>query len=169
MAKRKRTRGQTLIYKTAKDWATWIQAKTWSELRYSIRVWSFCSAGICHLSGVGVAQSVVLCLVGLLVFLFSHCICFLTVSSGYLFGIFWLPLWYLLVTSLVSSGYLFGIFWLPLWYLLITPLVSSGYLFGIFWLPLWYLLVTSLVSSGYLFGIFWLPLWYLLVTSIPKW
>jgi hypothetical protein len=31
---------------------------------------------------------------------------------------------------LVSSGYLFGIFWLPLWYLLVTPLVSSDYSFG---------------------------------------
>ena len=80
-------------------------------------------------------------------------------TSGYLFGIFWLPLWYLLVTYLVSSGYLFGIFRLPLWYLLVTSLVASGYLFGIFWLLLWYLLVTSLVSSGYFLGIFWLPLW----------
>ena len=68
------------------------------------------------------------------------------VSSDYLFGIFWLPPWYLLITSLVSSDYLFGIFWLPLWYLLITTLVSPDYPFGIFWLP---------------FGIFSLPLWYL--------
>ena len=82
-------------------------------------------------------------------------------ASDYLFGIFWLPLWYLLITSLVFSDYPFGIFWLPLWYLLITSLVSSDYLFGIFWLPIWYLLITSLVSSDYLFGIFWLPLWYL--------
>jgi hypothetical protein len=66
------------------------------------------------------------------------------VSSDYLFGIFWIPLWYLLIT--VSSDYPFGIFWLPLWYLLNTPLVSSDY--GIFWLPLWYLLITPLVSSN---------------------
>ena len=63
--------------------------------------------------------------------------------------------------DLLISDYPFGIFWLPLWYLLITPLVSSDYPFGIFWLPLWYLLVTPLVSSDYPFGIFWLPLWYL--------
>ena len=31
---------------------------------------------------------------------------------------FWLPLWYLLITTMVSSDYHYGIFWLPLWYLL---------------------------------------------------
>ena len=53
----------------------------------------------------------------------------------------------------MASDYPFGIFWLPLWYLLITPLISTDYPFGIFWLPLWYLLITSLVSSDYPFGI----------------
>jgi hypothetical protein len=53
-----------------------------------------------------------------------------------------------------ASDYLFGIFWLLLWYLLITSLVSSDYFFDIFWLLLWYLLITSLVSSNYFFGIF---------------
>jgi hypothetical protein len=47
-------------------------------------------------------------------------------ASDYPFDIFWLPLWYLLITSLISSDYPFGIFWLPPWYLLITPLVSSN-------------------------------------------
>ena len=51
-----------------------------------------------------------------------------------------------MITPLVSSGYLFDIFWLPLWYLLVTSLISSGYL--------WYLLVTSLISFNYPFGIF---------------
>ena len=60
-------------------------------------------------------------------FPFGYCVFCLSSIYG-----FWLPLWYLLITSLVSSDYLFGIFWLPLWYLLITSLVSSGYLFGIF-------------------------------------
>jgi hypothetical protein len=32
----------------------------------------------------------------------------------------------------MASGYHFGIFWLPLWYLPITTLVSSDYPFGIF-------------------------------------
>ena len=56
------------------------------------------------------------------------------------FGIFWLPLWYLLITTLVSIDYTFGSLWLLLWYLLITPLVTCDY-------PLWYLLITLLVSS----------------------
>jgi hypothetical protein len=43
-------------------------------------------------------------------------------------------------------------FWLPLWYLLITSLISSDYLFDIFWLPLWYLLITSLISSSFTCG-----------------
>ena len=75
-------------------------------------------------------------------------------ASGYLFVIFWLPLCYLLITSLLSSGYLFVIFWLPLCYLLITYLLSSDYLFVIFWLPVCFLLITYLFSSDYLFGIF---------------
>ena len=61
-----------------------------------------------------------------------------------------------LVTSVVSSDYPVisydyscGIYWLPLWYLLVTDVVSSEYPCGIFWLFLWYLLVTSVVSSGY--------------------
>ena len=87
-------------------------------------------------------------------------------ASDYPFGIFWLPLWWLLITPLVSSDYPFAIFLLPLLWLLITPLVSSDYPFG--WLlitrlvssdasdyPFWYLLITP-------FGIFWLPFWYLL-------
>ena len=45
----------------------------------------------------------------------------------------------LMITSLVSYDYLFGILWLPLWYIMITSLVSYDYLFGILWLPLWYL------------------------------
>ena len=105
-----------------------------------------------------VAQSLVFCvvfcrslLVPLSFFSFGHCtIC----SSDYSFGIFWLLLWYLLITPLVSSDYSFGIFWLLLWYLLITPLVSSHYSFGIFWLLLWYLLIIPLVSFDYSFGIF---------------
>ena len=94
-------------------------------------------------------------------FPFGYCVFCLSSIYG-----FWLPLWYLLITSLVSSDYLFGIFWLSLWYLLITSLVSSDYFFGIFWLSLWYLLIISLVSSDYFFGIFWLLLWYLLITSL---
>jgi len=75
-------------------------------------------------------------------------------ASDYPFGIFWSPLWYLLITPLLSSDYPFGIFRLPLWYLPITPLLSSDYPFVIFRLPLWYLLITPLVSSDYPFGIF---------------
>ena len=51
--------------------------------------------------------------------------------------------------DLRSSDYPYDIFWLPLWYLLITPLVSSDYPYGIFWLPLWYLLITPMVSSNF--------------------
>ena len=40
-----------------------------------------------------------------------------------------------------------GIFWLPVWYLMITPLVSSDYPSGIFWLPVWFLLITRPISS----------------------
>jgi hypothetical protein len=61
-----------------------------------------------------------------------------------------------LVTSVVSSdyhvisyGYSCGIYWLPLWYPLVTPVVSSEYPCGILWLLLWYHPVTSVVSSGY--------------------
>ena len=88
--------------------------------------------------------------------LFTHCICLsfdlqllttYVVSSDYLCGIFWLPMWYLLTTYVVSSDYLCGIFWLPMWYLLITSVVSSDYLCGIFWLSMWYLLTTYVVSS----------------------
>jgi hypothetical protein len=61
----------------------------------------------------------------------------------------------------LSPDYPCGIFWFPLWYLLVTPVVSSGDSCGIFLLPLWYLLVTPVVSSGYSCVIFWLPLWYL--------
>jgi hypothetical protein len=84
------------------------------------------------------------------------------------FGIFWLPLWYLLITTLASSDYHFGIVWLPLWHLLITTLASSDYHFGIFWLPLWHLLITTLASSDYHFGIVWLPLWHLLITTLAS-
>ena len=69
-------------------------------------------------------------------------------ASDNTFGIFWLHLWYLLITHLVSCEYTFGILWLHLWYLLITPLVSSDYTFGILWLHLWYLLITPLISSN---------------------
>jgi hypothetical protein len=71
-------------------------------------------------------------------------------------------------TPVVSSDHPCGIFWLPLWYLLVTPVVSSGYLCGIFWLPLWYLLITPVVSSAYPCGIFCLPLWYLLRGTIRR-
>ena len=87
-------------------------------------------------------------------------------ASDYTFGIFWLHLWYLLITPLVSCEYTFGILWLHLWYLLITPLVSSDYTFGIFWLHRWYLVSTPLVSCEYTFGILWLHLWYLLITPL---
>ena len=50
---------------------------------------------------------------------------------------------------MASSDYPYGIFWLPLWYILITPMVSSDYPYGIFWLPLWYLLITPMVSSNF--------------------
>jgi hypothetical protein len=70
------------------------------------------------------------------------------------------------VLRFTASDYPFGIFWLPLWYLLITPLVSSDYPFGIFWLSLWYcsefgnfVITFIILSSDYHFGIFWLPLW----------
>jgi hypothetical protein len=101
-------------------------------------------------------------------------------SSDYTFGIFWLCLWYLLITPLISSDYTFwyllittlvsfdhsiGIFRSLLWYLLITPLISSDCTFGIFWLHPWYLLITHLVSSDYPFGIFWLPIWYFFFPS----
>ena len=43
----------------------------------------------------------------------------------------------------------FVIFWLPLFYILITPLLSSDYPFFTFWLPLCYLLITPLVSSNF--------------------
>ena len=89
-------------------------------------------------------------------------------SSDYPFYTFWLPLcyllitpFYILITPLLSSDYNFVIFWLPLWYLLITPLLSSDYAFGTFWLHLWYLRITPLVSSDYAFCICWLPTWYL--------
>ena len=82
------------------------------------------------------------------------------------FVIFWLPLFYILITPLLSSDYPFFTFWLPLFYILITPLLSSDYPFVIFWLPLWYLLITPLLSSDYTFGIFWLPLCYLLITPL---
>ena len=81
-------------------------------------------------------------------------------SSDYPFYTFWLPLCYLLITPFLHSDYPFVIFWLQLCYLLITPLVSSDYPFVIFWLCLWYLLITPLVSSDYPFGIFLIPLWY---------
>jgi hypothetical protein len=48
---------------------------------------------------------------------------------------------------LVSFDSPFGIFWFPLWYLLIPPLVFSDYSFDIFWLPLWYLLKGLSVDS----------------------
>jgi hypothetical protein len=57
-----------------------------------------------------------------------------------------------------ASDYPFDIFWLPLWYLLITPLVSSDYPLGIFWLPLWYpqilldVIVTKILHSTSLGG-----------------
>jgi len=79
-----------------------------------------------------------------------------------LFSIFWLPLWYLLISLLLSFYSLFGIFWLPLLYLLITPLVSSDNSSCIFWLPIRYLLIAplifpdcSLVSYNFPFCIFW--------------
>ena len=79
-------------------------------------------------SGVRVARSFIFCVMFCrslfaLLFFFFLLLCCLPffdllllitplVSSDYHFGIFWLPLWYLLIT---------------LWYLLITPLVSSDY------------------------------------------
>ena len=86
-------------------------------------------------SGIPVAQSLVFCVVfcrSLFVsfspFIFATVLSafFRFTASDYPFDIFWLPLWYLLITSLISSDYPFGIFWLPPWYLLITPLVSSN-------------------------------------------
>jgi len=104
--------------------------------------------------GVPVAQYlalryVVFCGLLFVLFLLAIVLCVLHLfrASDYPFGIFRLPLWYLLITPLVSSDYPFGVFWLPLWYRLITPLISSDCIFGIFWLPLWYLLITPLVSS----------------------
>ena len=84
---------------------------------------------------------------------------FTTILVGLCCSIFSFLMVLVLSVLLWTSGYPFGIFWLPLWYLLVTPLVSFCYSFGIFWLPPWYLLVTPLVSSGYPFAIFWLPLW----------
>jgi hypothetical protein len=74
----------------------------------------------------------------------------------------WVPiLWwirsrhqYKTILKKCCMNYHFDIFWLPLWYLLITTLVSSDYHLGIFWLPLWYLLITTLISSDYHLGIF---------------
>ena len=92
------------------------------------------------------------------------------VAQSLIFSVlFWRLLFVLLaivlsVFLLTASDYPFGIFWLPLWYLLIIPLVSSDYPFGIFWLPLWYLLITPLVSSNFslikLYLIYNAVLWY---------
>ena len=65
-------------------------------------------------------------------FLLAIALSLLFMASDYPFGVFWLPLWCLLITPLVSSDYPFGVFWLPLWCLLITPLVYSDYTFGVF-------------------------------------
>jgi hypothetical protein len=48
-----------------------------------------------------------------------------------------LPLWYfetflILHAYVRASGWSFGIFWLPIWYLLIVPLVSTDCPFDIF-------------------------------------
>ena len=79
----------------------------------------------------------------------------------------------MLITLLVSSDHSSGIFWLPIWYRLITPsifpdcsLASSNFPFCIFWLPLLYLLIPSSVSSHYTFCIFWLLLLYHLITPL---
>lgn len=97
------------------------------------------------------------------------------------FGTVWLPLWYLLVTSLVSSDhplvpsvYPCGTLCLPLWYLLVVPLVPSSYNLWCLLITLWYHLITSLVHSRYHFvpfGIppflsFCLPFCYLLVATL---
>jgi hypothetical protein len=47
---------------------------------------------------------------------------YLLVSPVVSFGYHWCIF---LLSSVVSSEYLYGIFWLPLWYLLVTPVVSS--------------------------------------------
>jgi uncharacterized membrane protein YbaN (DUF454 family) len=117
--------------------------------------------------------------------------------------VFWLPIWYLvittplnmcfLITDLISSDYhsayymfsdyLFDILWLRLC------------LIYVFWLPIWYLvittplnicfLITDLISCDYhsvyyifsdyrfdilwlrlrLIYVFWLPIWYLVITT----
>jgi hypothetical protein len=99
---------------------------------------------------------------------------------GHSVGIFISLCWDLLITPLVTSDYAFGIFWLPFWYHLITSLVpldtllvSSDHSIGIFrsliWyllilLPIWYLLIApsifpdcSSASCNFLFCIFWSP------------
>jgi hypothetical protein len=54
------------------------------------------------------------------------------------------------------SVYTYGIFWLHLWYILITfgRVMASDYTFGIFWLHLWYILITFglVMSSDYTLG-----------------
>jgi hypothetical protein len=92
------------------------------------------------------------------------------------FGIFCLPLCYLLLPVSVHSGKPYGTLQLPFSYLLPIPwdilvttllpigypfLAPSSYFFGILCLPIWYLLVTSLIPSALTFGTFWLPLWLL--------
>jgi hypothetical protein len=71
----------------------------------------------------------------------------------------------------VPSGYPFGTFCLPLWYILITllnllvaPLVPSGFPFGTFCLSLWYLLIALWYLLVVLIGTFCLSRWYLLIT-----
>ena len=110
--------------------------------------------------GIRGARSFVFCVHSVLFTIVCPFVLFRSFRSVFLrFTDFWLPLWYLLITSLVSSDYPFGIFWLPLWYLLYYP-------FGIFWLPLWYLLITPLVSSDYPFGIFKLFIIYIYVNIL---
>jgi hypothetical protein len=80
------------------------------------------------------------------------------VSSEYTFGVFWLPIWYLLITHLVFADYAFRTFWLPIWCLLITPLISFEHSVGIFRSLHLYFQITPLASFDYAFGIFWLRL-----------
>ena len=79
-----------------------------------------------------------------------------------------LPIWYLLIApsifpdcSLASCNFPFCIFWLPLWFI-IPSSVSSDYPFCIFWYPLSYLLISP-------FDIFKLFVWWLLRLSITCW
>jgi hypothetical protein len=73
-----------------------------------------------YFSGVRVARSLAICVV----FCSPLFVCYVV--------LFRLAFVLSVLLRYTTSDYPFGIFWSPLWYLLITPLLSSDYPFGIF-------------------------------------